>query len=249
MPGYKRKRTSPSTSRYRKRAKRAYVARRKSYRKRNPRFSRGKKLQRGRAIIPLRANATLGYVHFGSVSGTSIGGAFHTFRANSLFDPDVSGVGQKVYGWATYDKLYQQYRVISGTVYLTFANNQSVPVYVGIRHSNTNASEIDIDADLDTFLQTPGTSWRLLDHGNQSRRLQTLKFRFSVGTKKGASKGEVLYDADWSSPLNSSPPIQEYLKFYAFSFDGSSITWSSAYSVKIKYDTVFSERQIAVQTS
>ena len=45
--------------------------------------------------------------------------AVHQFRANGIYDPDLTGVGHQPYGHDQYEQIYNNYRVIKSTITIT----------------------------------------------------------------------------------------------------------------------------------
>ncbi len=75
--------------------------------------------RRGPKITPLVKNRTvakLRYVDTISINAGSAAIASHVFRANGLFDCDVTGTGHQPHGFDQHTLLYSNYRVISSTI-------------------------------------------------------------------------------------------------------------------------------------
>lgn len=69
--------------------------------------------------------------------------SFNLFRANSIFDPNMSGVGHQPYGHDVYEQIYNHYRVLSATCTLrpTVGGN----CIYGIALSDDTSVELDYD--------------------------------------------------------------------------------------------------------
>lgn len=61
--------------------------------------------------FPFKTVATLRYSSLINLDASTSGTQSHVFRANSIFDPDQSGVGHQPYGHDQYASIYQFYRV------------------------------------------------------------------------------------------------------------------------------------------
>lgn len=77
---------------------------------------------------------------------------FNLFRANSIFDPDFSGVGHQPYGHDTYQSIYNHYNVRSAicTMTPTAANADQI---FGI----TLCDDSSVQSDYDTIREVKGT--------------------------------------------------------------------------------------------
>lgn len=64
---------------------------------------------------------------FGPAAGTV---QFNVFRANSVYDPDLTGVGVSCNTYGQLSALYTRYRVLRGRARLLFLNNTTTPTTV-----------------------------------------------------------------------------------------------------------------------
>jgi len=67
-------------------------------------------------------------------------GDYHSFRANSLFDPDYTTAGSQPTGFDQYAALYQHYRVLSSTCQMNIVNTSGQPVIAWCELSGTPGS-------------------------------------------------------------------------------------------------------------
>ncbi|AXQ66258.1 MAG: putative capsid protein [Circoviridae sp.] len=83
---------------------------------------------------------------------------YHTFNANSLYNPDHTGVitDHRAYGFSEYMQFYNHYCVIACKLKATFVtkvfnNNQIAPVYVGLMQSaGATPDQLDINTVMET---------------------------------------------------------------------------------------------------
>lgn len=89
-------------------------------------------------------------------SGTFTG---HVFRANSCYDPDVTGTGSQPRGFDELLALYQYGTVIGSRIDVGFSNvNNSQPAVVGLSvRENSNVS-----SDEKGVLETPTCAWSII---------------------------------------------------------------------------------------
>lgn len=114
---------------------------------RRPRFRRRhrkKKVLVTKGLLGKKAIVRMKYATEVTITPSASSMAVHTFRANSIFDPDLTGVGHQPLSRDQYALLYNTYRVLSAKIKVTPLNNlatNSVPSVWGIY--------VDTDPDLD----------------------------------------------------------------------------------------------------
>lgn len=90
---------------------------------------------RGDGISPFPNvyRTTLKYLHRGAtlVGGAPGAGNYYAFRANSLFDPDYSGVGSQPTGFDEISALYAHYRVIRSKITIWMNSKETADALVG----------------------------------------------------------------------------------------------------------------------
>ncbi len=100
------------------------------------------KLQFG---FPKKIITILRYYHLTQLSSVAASVASHTYRMNSLFDPDFSGVGDQPLYFDRYAALYQNYRVLGSRLSATFSRQSSTaapggPYVTGVHTSVQSSS-------------------------------------------------------------------------------------------------------------
>lgn len=103
---------------YRKRA-----TKKRSTRKRRTRIYRSLK-----AVVPDKHVVKMRYVHqFNLDPPTGVNGV-QVFRANSIFDPDYSGIGHQPLGHDQWAVFYDHYNVLSSKINCKFVSTGSLPL-------------------------------------------------------------------------------------------------------------------------
>lgn len=85
-------------------------------------------------IVPRKIRTVLKYNDTYELDGPN--GALQTFRLNSIFDPDYTGVGHQPMGHDQLSELYQKYKVISCTIDAKIVSDSTVMSYVGFVPEN-----------------------------------------------------------------------------------------------------------------
>ncbi len=131
--------------------------------------------------------------------------AFRTyqFRANSLFDPDITGVGHQPRGFDQYMILYDKYAVVSSKITVKAWDPRTVePFMLSIRvKQNTTAS----DATYFDAVENPGGMVRF---GTAQNGRPPLSVRASVNVAKFFNRsGGIADDPDLQGTASSNPNV------------------------------------------
>lgn len=143
-----------------KRSRRRPVMRRRSMKPRR-RFSRRK----GRPV-PRIYNCQLKYVETkDNVSGNvSAGYGYYQMQANSIYDPDLSGVGHQPMGRDELADLYQSYCVTGITYHIscdayTAGTTTSIDHFLGVIATNDPAGVISRGTSTSALMEQPACKW------------------------------------------------------------------------------------------
>lgn len=160
------------------------------------------------------------------------------YRANSIFDPDFSGVGHQPLYHDQWTTIYDQYVVLGAKIHVTFSSS-----------SSTLSQIVGIIGDDDSTMS--GTLSTLMEQNNGYSTVQvpgggavTLTATFSPYEMFGVDA-----KADGASQTtNGSNPTEEwYWKIYSVFSDGLSAT-TTYVRVEIEYTVKFSELKTPVQS-
>lgn len=89
--------------------------------------------------------------------------SLYSFRANSAFDPDYTGIGHQPLGFDQMMALYARYEVISTKCTATFFNDQEEALIVGSYVSNGVPT---MPTSTSTFLEQPGVKYQIMKGTN-----------------------------------------------------------------------------------
>lgn len=160
--------------------------------------------------------------------------AWHSFRANSVYDPDSTGVGHQPSYYDQCAAIYNHYRVINSRAKASFVNNgatATIACTVGIK--------LDDDGDVNTVLSSLLEEQVHLDH--TIMRLQSLD---SVPTSSMRYAESEFFGAkvpDTMSVFGSNPTEQAYYSVFVSPTDATTEIGPILVQVEIEYDVECSE--------
>lgn len=102
--------------------------------------------------FPNQATAIMRYSEVISLNPGIATPAAYLFRANSIFDPNFSGIGHQPYGHDTYSSIYNHYCVTSSVI--TVQSTTSANGVFGVSVTDDTV----VQADYDTIRETKGTA-------------------------------------------------------------------------------------------
>lgn len=108
--------------------------------------------------FPIRMRTRLRYAQTNSLTAGSTGlfGTERVFRLNSLYDPDLTGVGHQPYGYDTLATLYVRCKVHAVSVLLTFTDPSADGVLIAAHFQNPDTPTTITGYDTDTVMERPG---------------------------------------------------------------------------------------------
>lgn len=120
-------------------------------------------------------------VTFGAaaVAGFATG---YQFRLNSLFDPNLSGIGHQPRGYDELMAIFEKYTVVNAKITATFLQDTTVPSIVGIRLADGTTSLI---TDKKTAVENGGCRWKYMGSANGGQTRTTVSWNVNMKKHKG----------------------------------------------------------------
>lgn len=176
---------------------------------------------------------------------SSVAIALHSFAANDLYDPNVTGGGHQPLGFDQLMALYNHFHVISSKIRVDFCTQSgSSPVAGGcvcMIHVNDDVTLGDTDAR--TMLEMPGTNWSIMQPVTKS----PLSLRHSYDATSW-NPGDIMANDNLQGSSSSSPTEKQHFTLGVASIDQSTDPVVVHCWVEIEYTAVFHEPKDLAQS-
>lgn len=224
--------------------KKTYKRKARRTRKRAPVF-------RPQRIIPVGFPKTtcvkLRYVDSTAVDAGLDAVGYVTFRANSCFDPDFTGVGHQPMGFDQWATFYNHYVVVGSRITANFATRGTATALgFGVRGINLHA-DTTMATDLPTILEQGLTKKTLQSTHNNAQMVRSVSRNFSA--KKFFNVTNVLDNIGRiGASIAANPSEQAYFHVFSGNADPLVDPTSVLIMVTIEYIVVFSEPKELLQS-
>jgi len=168
--------------------------------------------------FPARQFAILRYSQNITLDASQALPASYVFRANSIFDPDYSGIGHQPYGHDTYQRIYQNYRVKKAVITVSSSSTGANNI-LGVTHRATP----NVITQNENIREVKGTRFTALCNDPASNKIQT----------SSQLNDAISYD-DQSAKFGSNPVDQSYFHVWTAS-NGAADPTTLAICVDIVY--------------
>ncbi len=173
----------------------------------------------------------------GGVADISVG---NTFRINSIFDTDFSGVGKTIVGHSVLAQIYGRYIVTNAKVRVSFSDPLSDGLRVGCRIRLQQAGTA-ISKTVQNLTEQPLTYINALNDSGSQKRNYT--FNLKPWSLIGISKLEYYANTSkYSNPISSDTSDPAYFDIFAVHplLTGQTVNWI----VEVVFDVKFYERKV-----
>lgn len=158
--------------------------------------------------------------------------AAHTFRGNSVYDPDFTGAGLTANTYSQLSLLYNRYRVLSSRIHLEYINQGTVPLIGVVSASISNALP-----NTDRTIGQRHTARGTMVPGGPNKWDHTA----SVATHAvfGVPKMQVLSEDDFAGLVGASPNNNWWWHVQVMNLNGA-VAGSCLVVIRIEYQVVWS---------
>lgn len=210
--------------------KRSYKYGRK-VRRRLYKKKRSATIRRAPGLLGKKFRQPFRYVDRISLDPTGIAAATYSFRANSLYDPDFTGVGHQPIGFDQLMPFYEHYTVIAARIKCTFICKSAAATQCAIVGIETNSGSTPTTAINDIYEQG-NSSKKIMTCATAGQKV-TVTRKLSVG--KFLSQKVMQEDAN-AGTATSNPSELIFFHLFATNTDGS--TDIAAMDVLVELDQI-----------
>lgn len=206
--------------------------------------SKGKKTKRGsrptgfdmplRSIIPLKMRGPIQYCTTVGLTAAVTTMTDYVFRTNSIFDPDLTGVGTTTAMYTPLSTLYNYYRVWGCKAKISFLATAAVPSVVVVC-ANANAATFSSPA----VMNSQPLSWSAPLDGTGGNGHVKRSFSFQHNEVLGLTKQQYATGTEFWSVVTGSPSNGNYLHVAVYAPTASAI--AVLITVELILDVEFSE--------
>lgn len=195
--------------------------------------------------VPAKLKSTLKYAQTITLNPSAGGCAGHTFRCNSLFDPDLTGTGHQPMGFDQVSALYDRYVVTSVRIKVTqlpSSVSTTIPGMFGVILNEDNS--LGAGKSLQSIFEQRNVSKTEVT-GTVTSLTEPVKYSANIAQYFGHTDSIVGEDG-FSARYNVNPARLCY--FTLFYGQDSSIAGPKDFVVEMEYDAVFTEPKELVQS-
>jgi hypothetical protein len=171
--------------------------------------------------------------------------AQYNFRANSIYDPDLTGIGGQPMGRDQFEVVYDHYTVIGSRMKVKFFTTgdykQNVAMWVGGRLQDAASSY----SNLPYLLEQPGTKGKMIMTGStDGRQTNDVILKYSPKKMFKLGKGSIVANERICAQQGSNPSEDAIFSIIAVQPDGSSVDPVPISAlVQIEYIVTFTEKR------
>ena len=195
--------------------------------------------------VPDRFITSLNYSELHAMTTAGVGVPVQQlYRANSLFDPNLSGIGHQPLGHDELATLYTKYTVTGISYRVTFTNQSTTDyaeVAVVVRPNNVAYTLMD------TVFEAPYVQRGVVGPETGAQNIKAFSGTMSIAKIRGVPERKVLDESDYSALFGANPWVTPTLQLYAENQNTLAAITVNA-RVEIKYHTQIFDRKVLIQS-
>ncbi len=177
---------------------------------------------------------------FGLTEASAGAGAFTSFRLNSIYDPDYTGVGISALGYSTYALLYSRYRVIRCRIFLRAVASTGVAGGAQTVGFIPTANSTFTSNPLNWAAQPLAKSKVLMALNAGSRVMTTMDYQIPLHRVAGVTRQQYLIDQDYGATFGANPVSNLFLHVFLHG-KLSSTAEVGRFELRLVYDVELSQ--------
>lgn len=198
----------------------------------------------GRSPIPRKSLVKLRYCTRVPINPAAGVTNSHIFRANSLFDPDSTGVGHQPLGFDQWINFYKEYCVLGSKITVTPINiSTTIPLQFGVVLRQFQLPGMAVDPTL--LIEQGDSNWKYVGNLNNSAT-KSVSLKFS--TKRFLGVKNPIDEKDLRGDDTVNPSMEGFYQVWCAAADGAADPASIVFQVTIDYIAMFIQPQALAQS-
>lgn len=185
--------------------------------------------------LPQTFKCNLRYTEYNKFAALGVSTDTYVLRANSAYDPDYSFGGHQPRGWDQLSQMYNKYVVLGSKLTVTFNNQLSTPVIVGIAEMNsptaTTHNEYIEGINRVTYKQLSGNT-------GSSNQVTVVE---KHSPKRFFGISNVKDDDNLRAVISANPVNNAYWHMFCYDMGMATVSNAVYYTYQIEYIILFSE--------
>lgn len=226
--------------------------RKRPYRRRTRKRQRMTRYKRGPILegFPKRKLVKLRYVQEVSLNPGISSFSVHQFRANSVFDPDFTGVGHQPMGFDEWAALYERYTVYGSKINVMYAPTSTAsvaPGYYGVTLYGTAGQLSSTYGNVEAILEGKLTGYTTTMSGSSNSVFLPRSLWRKFSARNFFGKTDPLDDPDIGALVSTNPVNLAYYGVWCGASGGND-PGQMNFKVQIDYIVMFHEPYLLVQS-
>ncbi len=197
-----------------------------------------------KSIAPDDMFVTLKYGDAWDLSAGAVDYAANVFRLNSLFDPDLTGVGGQPSGFDYWATAYNRYKVISADIKVVFNNTTNTQSYGAVTVYGAGYTAPSSGTEVQqSCLEGDHTQHVVLSPTGVGNRYIRGVVQEHVDIKELLGKA-AFDDAESSAAISASPTLLAYAQIAVAAWNGTTVGPAAIAVVQITFNTHFTQRRL-----
>lgn len=193
---------------------------------------------RSLAVLPDNQTVVMRYVSNLTLSSGVVTYTEHTFRGNSIFDPDFTGVGHQPMGHDEWSVLFGRYRVIAYRVRVDATNLATDPCQMIVVPTEFSTTIASINAAREQYM----ARFKTLSPTGEGQTVGVIQMPWINCAQFKGEKG-MKYDKDFTAAFGANPVQDVYFKVGVANQAGAA-NLNMEFTVTIEYKVQLYDRNI-----
>lgn len=160
----------------------------------------------------------------------------YIFRANSIFDPDYTGVGHQPLGFDQWMTLYTRYHVIGAKCTATFVANDTTSANSSAICGIIQTTGTDSPIGITNYIENKKSKYRVCQLGTAPTTISS-----SYSTKKSQGIKNLMDNYELSGTFLSNPLVEDFFQVFVGNVNTTDDASRVSIQIKLEYIVVFSD--------